>query len=239
MLAGDRRGPLPPSPAWLPSEAVRIIVAAGLAGALAAPASASAATITARLDTASVRYGHAHTVTGKLLEAGQPLAGKDVVLEGRRYPFRGSFRVIKRSRTDAKGGFRFTVKLDRNHRLRVAAGMLESAVLRAYTLPAIALSSRAVAPGVTRLTQRYTVPKIVKLSAPTLFYLGSRHAKHASMRRTGALRRTRAGHYISSVTVTLPASWHGAFRYASCFRASPYAGMGDARQSCPRLRFEF
>ena len=43
----------------------------------------------------------------------------------------------------------------------------------------------------------------------------------------------------SQVTVTLPASWNGAFRYASCFRASAGSGMGDPDQSCPKLRLRF
>ena len=58
-------------------------------------------------------------------------------------------------------------------------------------------------------------------------------------REDGKLKRTSAGHYTSQVTVTLPSGWHGAFRYASCFRASPGSGMGDPHQSCPHLRLKF
>ena len=87
-----------------------------------------------------------------------------------------------------------------------------------------------------RLYQRYTVPKTVRLSAPTLFYLGKRGAKRRRCARRGELKRARAGRYTSQVTVTLPTSWHGAFRYASCFRASAGSGMGDPGQSCPQLR---
>ena len=58
----------------------------------------------------------------------------------------------------------------------------------------------------------------------------------ASLRNTGELTRSRAGRYTSQVTVTLPGSWHGAFRYASCFRPSPGSGMGDPRATCPRLK---
>ena len=49
----------------------------------------------------------------------------------------------------------------------------------------------------------------------------------------------RAGRYTSHVTVTLPSSWNGAFRYASCFRASAGSGMGDPDQSCPKLKLQF
>jgi len=97
----------------------------------------------------------------------------------------------------------------------------------------------ALAPGVVRLYQRYTVPKTVKLTSPTYFYLGRRGAKKASMRKTAKVERAKAGRYTSQVDVTLPASWHGAFRYASCFRGSKGAGMGNPRQRCPRLRLRF
>ena len=43
------------------------------------------------------------------------------MLEGRRYPYEGSYRVIARTTTDAEGKFTFKPELDRNHRLRVIA----------------------------------------------------------------------------------------------------------------------
>jgi hypothetical protein len=221
---------------------VRFAVLICLAAALALPASAAAApAIDAKLAHTSVRYGAAHTLTGTLLDGATPLANQDIVLEGRRYPYDGSYRVIDRGTTDAEGKFTFKTELDRNHRLRVSAPALAltTKLIQAYTLPAFELSFRAIRPGVVRLTQRYTVPKRVKLSAPTLFYLGSRKAKKASLREDGKLRRTSAGHYISRVTVTLPAAWDGAFRFASCFRASPHSGMGDPSAACPHLKLSF
>jgi len=221
---------------------VRFAVLISLAAALAAPASAQAAPIlTTDLAKTSVRYGAAHTVTGTLFDGTVALGGQEVVLEGRRYPYEGSYRVIARTTTDAAGKFTFKLELDRNHRLRVVAPAqaVTSDVLHAYTLPAFELSFRALRPGVVRLYQRYTVPRAVKLSSPTLFYLGKRGAKRASMRRTGELERVKAGKYTSQVDVTLPAAWHGAFRYASCFRPSPGSGMGDPGAKCPRLRLAF
>ena len=213
-----------------------------LLAALIVPASAHAApTLDADLERASVQYGAAHTVTGTLVDGTTPLAGQEVVLEGRRYPFEGSDRVIDRQTTDAAGKFTFKTKLDRNHRLRVTAPALtvESRVINAYTLPAFELSFRAIRPGVVRLYQRYTVPKTVRLEAPTLFYLGSRRAKKASLRESGELDRQKAGRYTSQVTITLPEGWNGAFRYASCFRPTPGTGMGDPRATCPKLRLAF
>ena len=213
-----------------------------LLAALAVPASAQAAPVLdADLTRPSVRYGATHTITGTLVDGAVALGAQEVVLEGRRYPYEGSYRVIARTTTNADGKFTFKPVLDRNHRLRVSAPAqsLESKVLKAYTLPAFELSFRALKPGVVRLYQRYTVPKTVRLSAPTLFYLGKRGATKASLREKGELKRTGAGRYTSQVTVTLPKSWHGAFRYASCFRPSAGSGMGDPRATCPRLRLEF
>ena len=221
---------------------VRLAVGVVLITALVVPAQASAAPeLQTELERASVRYGSAHTVTGSLMDGRTPLGGQAIVLEGRRYPYGGSYRVIERATTAADGSFEFEAELDRNHRLKVTAPAqgLTSDRMQAYTLPDIELSFRAVEPGVVRLYQRYTVPKRVRLSAPTLFYLGSRKAKRASVRRTGTLKRVRAGKYSSQATIRLPAGWNGAFRFASCFRASKGSGMGDPGQSCPRLRYRF
>jgi hypothetical protein len=169
------------------------------------------------------------------------LGAQEVVLEGRRYPYEGSYRVIARTTTDAAGKFSFKPELDRNHKLRVTAPAqsITSNVLQAYVLPSFDLSFRALKPGVVRLYQRYTVPKTVKLTSPTLFYLGKRGAKQATLRKTADVTRSKAGHYTSHVDVTLPDSWHGAFRYASCFRPSPSTGMGDPGAKCPKLKLTF
>jgi hypothetical protein len=221
---------------------VRLAVVISLLAAAFVPATAHAApNLDADLARDSVQYGAAHTVTATLLDGATPLADQEVVLEGLRYPYEGSYRVIDRQTSDAEGKVTFKPELDRNHRLRVLAPALtlESDVLNAYTLPAFELSFRALRPGVVRLYQRYTVPKTVKLKSPTLFYLGSRRAKTASLRESGDLDRTKAGRYSSHVTITLPDGWNGAFRYASCFRPTAGTGMGDPRAKCPKLRLAF
>ena len=221
---------------------MRSAVIIALLAALVVPASAQAVpNLDVELGRESVQYGAAHTVSGTLADGTTPLAGRDVVLEGRRYPYEGSYRVIDRATTDGEGAFAFEAELDRNHRLRVnvPALRLDSDVLSAYTLPAFELSFRALRPGVVRLYQRYTVPKRVRLKSPTLFYLGSRRATRASIRASGELERVRAGRYTSRATITLPESWNGAFRYASCFRPTRGMGMGDPRATCPKLRLSF
>ena len=209
---------------------------------LALPASASAApALELGVAKPAVRYGATHTVTGSLTDGATPLAGQEIVLEGQRYPFHGSFREIARTTTDAKGEFAFRPALDRNHRLRVAAPAQRavSQALRTYTLPSFELSFRALQPGVARIYQRYTVPKTVRLSAATLFYLGARGAERASRRVAAKTKRTSAGRYTASATVHLPSGWHGRFRFGSCFRTSPGSGMGEPSASCPRLHLRF
>jgi hypothetical protein len=209
---------------------------------LALPASASAAPALAlKVAKPAVRYGAPHTVTGTLLDGTTPLAGQAIVLEGPRYPFHGSFREIARTTTDAKGEFAFRPSLDRNHRLRVAAPAQRatSQALRVYTLPSFELTFRALEPGVARIYQRYTVPKTVRLSEPTLFYLGARGAKRASKRVSAKTKRTSAGHYTAAATVHLPSRWHGRFRFGSCFRTTPRSGMGEPSATCPKLHLRF
>jgi hypothetical protein len=221
---------------------VRLVVPAAVAALLIAPASASAAPVlSAKLARDSVRYGAEHRVTGTLLDGTVPVAGQEIVLEGRRYPYEGSYRVITRATTDAEGKFRLETELDRNHRLRVTAPAVNqtSPLLRAYVVPEFELSFRALRPGVVRLYQRYKVPRSVRLKSPTLFYLGSRRADRASRRVSADVKRTRRGRYLSKIDFRVPGSWDGRFRYASCFRISSGSGMGDPDQSCPRLRLEF
>jgi hypothetical protein len=219
---------------------MRLILAFALLLALPATASAAPA-LELEIEKPSVRYGAAHTVTGTLLDGATPLAGQVIVLEGQRYPFKGSFRELARTTTDAQGAFAFKPALDRNHRLRVVApaqGAVSQAV-RAYVLPSFELSFRALEPGVARIYQRYTVPKTVKLSAPTLFYVGARGAKRASKRVEAKTKRTSAGHYTAIATVHLPQAWKGRFRFGSCFRTSPKSGMGEPLASCPKLKLRF
>ena len=54
----------------------------------------------------SVRYGARTRVNGTLVDGTVALGAQEVVLEGRRYPYEGSYRVIARTTTDADGQVR-------------------------------------------------------------------------------------------------------------------------------------
>jgi hypothetical protein len=217
---------------------VRSVLVAILLLALGAPAAHAAVTVDMRLAPDEVRYGETTEITGTALQDGLPYAGQPVQLEGRRYPFDDEFGVIDEGVTAADGTYRFERALDRNWDLRVRVGATVSPRDRAYVFPAFALTFRARNARVIRLTQRYRVPRGVRLEKPTIFYVGPRGAERAPRAATGELERIRAGRYRSSVVVRIPSAWKGRFRYASCFRYTGGSGMGDPRSTCPR-RFRF
>ena len=232
MRAGN-----PTAAATLPAP-VRAVLLATLMLLLAAPAASAAVTVDMKVMPEETTYGERTEITGTALQDGVPFAGQPVQLEGRRYPFESEFEVVETAITATDGTYEFERELDRNWDLRVRAGGGIAPRVRAYVFPASELTFRARSSRVIRVTQRYRVPRGVRLERPTIFYVGRRGAKSAPRAATGELERIRAGRYRSSAIVRLPASWKGRFRYASCFRYTGGSGMGNPRSSCPR-RFSF
>jgi hypothetical protein len=217
---------------------VRSVLLATLVLLVIAPAASAAATVDMKVSPEETRYGEATDITGTALQDGVPFAGQPVQLEGRRYPFEDEFEVLEEAVTEADGTYAFTRELDRNWDLRVRAADGVSLRERAYVFPAFVLSFRARSSRVIRVTQRYRVPRGVRLEKPTIFYVGRRGAKRVPRAATGELERIRPGRYRSTAVVRLPDEWNGRFRYASCFRYSGGSGMGNPRAQCPR-RFRF
>jgi hypothetical protein len=217
---------------------VRSVLLATLILAFAAPAAHAAVTVDMKVAPEETRYGERTKITGTALLDGAPFAGQPVQLLGRRYPFDDEFAVIEEGVTAADGTYSFERELDRNWDLRVTTGGAVSPRERAYVFPAFTLTFRARNSRVIKLTQRYRVPRGVRLDKPTIFYVGPRGTKRAPRAATGELERIRAGRYRSTAIVRLPAAWKGKFRYASCFRYTGGSGMGNPRSSCPQ-RFRF
>jgi hypothetical protein len=229
-------------------------IAAALALTSASPASAAEVSVAVE-PAAGVRLGNATTISGRVTEAGAPLADRSVSLEVLRHPFEGAWKHRASATTAADGRYEFAPRLNRNHRVRVR---LEPAppsrpyelptpgsVSRrrtAYVLPAFTLAFDQRGARELRLRQTYTVPRDVELTARTLFYVGPCRpgrrgqctAGRAPLRATAATRRVRAGRYVARATVRIPRSFRGRFQYASCFRYSPGSGMGDPGQRCPK-----
>jgi hypothetical protein len=211
------------------------------------PAAASAAILNIEVQPkAGADYGETHSITGKLTGVyDSPLVGREVQLEIRRYPYKGRFTSVAKARTGLDGRFAFERAFDRNHQVRVFAPEFgdRSPVKAVYVFPRTALTYSLVRRNVIRLVQTYRTPKSVKLTAPTLFYVGragkpkaplAAKAKTKPVMRNG--KRVK-GRFRSRVSVRIPASWNGRFRYASCF---PYnGGMGDPHLGCPKKRYKF
>jgi hypothetical protein len=217
---------------------MRSLLLATLILLVAAPAASAAVTVDMRISPEETRYGEPTEITGTALQDGVPFAGQPVHLEGKRYPFESEFEVLETGVTGADGTYSFTRELDRNWDLQVRVGDGVSLRERAYVFPAFTLTYRARSSRVIRLTQRYRVPRGVRLEKPTIFYVGRRGVKRAPRVATGELERIRAGRYRSTAIVRLPKRWNGRFRYASCFRYTGGSGMGNPRSSCPR-KFRF
>jgi hypothetical protein len=205
---------------------------------LAAPAAQAAVTVSIKLSPEETQFGQSTEISGTVLSNGAPLANQPVELDVRRYPFEHPFAPLATTTTAADGTYRFTQSISRNAQFRVIAAATKSHRVHAYVFPATKLTFAARSSRVIRLTQRYKVPKGVRLTKPTIFYVGKRGRATAPRVATGKLKKIRAGRYRSTAIVRLPASWHGRFRYASCFRYSGGSGMGNPRASCPK-RFRF
>src|SRR3954453_13022550 len=149
------------------------------------PAVASAAVVDIEVTPkGGVDYGDIHAITGKLTGPyGAPLVGRDVELEIRAYPYKQKFRSVAKAMTGLDGRFAFDRAFPRNHQVRVFAPQFgdRSAVARAYVFPRTSLTFRVARRHFIRLIQTYTTPKGVKLTAPTLFYVGRAGRKTAPL----------------------------------------------------------
>jgi hypothetical protein len=216
----------------------RSAAAAGLAAAvlLVAPASALAG-LDIAVQPNEARFGDAHHATGRMTDAaGAALAGRRVALQERDYPFTGAFHTIGHTTTRADGGFSFAgIRLSRNADLRVEAfDGTTSGIARAFTYPAFALTYRPAGDDKIKVTQTYRTPRDVRLTAPTLFYLGRGSAKVSTKRVRARTRRAGKGRFVATKTIELPKSWRGRFKYASCFGYTKNSGMGDPARGCAK-----
>jgi hypothetical protein len=217
---------------------MRTVLLATLVLLIAAPAASAATTVSIKLTPTETQFGSTTRITGTVAVDGVAASGQAVTLEGRPYPYEAVFAPVVTGTTGPAGTYTFEQDLDRNWQFRVVATGATSKRVRAYVFPDTTLTFKARSSRVIKLTQRYRVPKGVRLEQPTIFYVGKRGRKTAPRVATGKLERVRAGRFASTATVHLPAAWKGRFKYASCFRYTGGSGMGNPRASCPE-RFRF
>ncbi|HEX5617916.1 MAG TPA: DUF1416 domain-containing protein [Solirubrobacteraceae bacterium] len=217
---------------------MRSVLLATLLLLFAAPAADAAVTVSIKVAPTEAQLGETTRISGTVLDNGAPVAGALVRLDGKRYPFEDELAPVATATTAADGSYRFDRELARNWQFRVVGGTTKSERVRAYVYPATKLTYRARSSRVIKLTQRYRVPRGVRLKEPTIFYVGRSGRATAPRVASGDVERIRAGRYRSTAVVHLPKAWDGRFRYASCFRYTGGSGMGNPRASCPR-RFKF
>lgn len=216
--------------------------------ALAAlPAAASAAVVDIEtMPRRGADFGETQAVTGKLTGPyGAPLVGRDVELEIRAYPYKKRFRSVDKAMTGLDGRFAFERAFPKNHQVRVLAPQFgdRSAVRSILVFPRTYLTYELARRNVIRIIQTYRTPRGVRLTAPTLFYVGQANKARAPLAARAKTRPVKRngkrvkGRFRASALVRIPVAWKGRFRYASCF---PYnGGMGDPRLGCPRRRYKF
>jgi len=208
---------------------------------LLVPATASAAEVSLTVNPSEVQFGAAHRATGRLAEGTVPLAGRTIELQGRAYPYDRRFRTLATATTDANGAYAVRKRFDRNMQLQAVApdAGATSPVVRAYVFPRPRSTFTALGRSRLKITQVLRTPANVKLSARTNFYLARKGAETARRVARAKPRKVGRGRFRATATVTLPRSWGGAFKYASCFRYSEGSGLGNPGASCPkRWRFE-
>jgi hypothetical protein len=222
-------------------------IALALLLVFATPAAAAEISVAVDPDE-GVRLGTSIDITGQATEAGAPLADRTVRLEVRAHPFTGRWTPRGEAVTGADGRFAFAESLKRNHQVRAVlvgappAPDVVSPLAKAYVLPAFTLTFDQAKGRRILLRQVYTVPKSVRLSAPTRFYVGPCKpdkrdectAKRAPFSKQAETRRVRKGRYVARATVRIPAAFKGRFTYVSCFGYSEGSGMGNPDLRCPR-----
>lgn len=189
-----------------------------------------------------IHWGESHQINGTLTSDGRrPIAGQQVVLQSKPFPFKDPFEQVETTTTRTDGTFSFETELTRNTKLRAVAPALNarSKQITAHLFPASRLRFRQVRPGVVRMTQDYRVPRFAGLAGKTLFYVAPAKAKTSRINRLASTRRVSAGHFRARITVRIPDSYNGHFRYAACYRYSPGSGLGDPKISCPRSGYRF
>ena len=234
-----------------------LILTTAIALGAAAPAAAVPSVTLDVEPLAGVRFGERIGLDGAAKDGTAPLAGREVRLEVRRFPYAGAWKQRGTRTTDAQGAFSFSPKLDRNHEVRVrlvGRGVLPgggeyalpegdtlSVVRDVFVLPAFTLDFEEVRRRVIRITQVYSVPKDVKLTKPTRFYVGpcrlrkgSCTAERAPFAAAAETKELRTGRYRARATVKIPRRFDGRFQYVSCFPYSPGSGMGDPDLRCPK-----
>jgi hypothetical protein len=107
--------------------------------------------ITIAPNTATVKFGGAVTLSGKL--TGNNNSGRQVTIEADQSPFEGTFANVGTTMTNATGDWTFAHKPTQNTRYRARSGNAESKTVDVMVRPAITLALSDRTPRVGQLVQ--------------------------------------------------------------------------------------
>lgn len=212
-------------------------VALGLALAVAlavivvtrAHANSTPPELSASLTPSELSYGGALSVSGRLVDGGQGVAGTALTLQADAYPF-GSYASVARLTTGPDGGFTFPgVKPDRNTRLRVVeegTPAAASPVLTAIVDPRTAINAISLGPGVERLSMRVShTPKGRSAPVSALWFVAVHGSPVFHLAAATTTRELSPGLAYASATIDPPSK---RFTYRVCFNPTWEHAMGAA-----------
>jgi len=208
-----------------------------------ARAAGPAPEVSAAASSTELTYAGTISISGRVTEAAQGIAGEAVSLEADPYPFHG-FLAVARSSTAADGSFAFTgIRADRNTRLRVvldsaaATGpaIVTSPVLPIFVDPSVALNLRTLGPGRSQISVRlaHTVHAGASSSVDAAWFVAARGTRVFRLVAVTPTRELSPGLTYASTIIDPPARH---FVYRVCLNPTWEAAMGRAAAHgrCPR-----
>lgn len=225
-----------------------VALLAGAVPALASPAAAGPA-LTLKLSPTAITWGDSSDLAGVLTVGGTPREGAKVNVQSAPLPAgRPLTGEAISDTTGTDGSYGFTSQRpNRSFRFRAmtADPAAVSPVRTLYVVPRKILKATNLRDRRVRIAVTALVPRGVKLSGRALFYLAPASASRipyvgrARMRPAGfttlrGTKKTRADRFRAVLTVHLPRTVKGSYRYAYCYDAPRATGMDDTRSTCSR-----
>jgi hypothetical protein len=206
------------------------------------PAAASAATLTAS-SPRTIKFGKTAKVKGNL--SGNLLGNSNipVELQVKLFPYKGAFKTIDTTNTDASGAYSFTAKPDRSARYRVVAtdGSATSPPVKTFVNAIVTTTVRGTPTGMAIATMQLRFSTQVSTTPftgrPLYWYYKPSSATKFRRVATTKTSSPAAGKIGGKLTYKLPKKTaNQAFSISWCFR--PLAptkdhGLGDPSKAFP------
>jgi hypothetical protein len=193
---------------------------------LAAPAAAAqAATVTAAAKPSEIKFGGSTTISGQVLEAGQPALARPVEVQAKPYGSK-TFTKVGQSDTGTTGTYSVVVKPDRNTKYRVFSGTDKSDPLPVIVDEIVVWKVKALGLGRMRLTISSRHPADLKWGGRRARLFVSQATRFDLLAKP---RTTQSGE-TTRLSVDFPVALAGRFRFVVCFSAPLDRALGPADQ---------